>query len=99
MVVVVMKYHNLTLQQAIDYVGALCCRSIDRFLENKALVPKWGSEKLDGDVRNYIKGLEDWIVGSLHFNFLTDRYFGKDGNIVKKTRVVQIMEKKVKNLG
>jgi len=97
MVTVVMKHCHLTLQQAMDFVGALCCRSIDRFMENKALLPKWESEKLNRDVENYVKGLEDWIVGSLHFNFLTDRYFGMDGDLVKMTRVVRIMGEKVKN--
>lgn len=96
MVVVVMTHHNLTLQQAIDYVGALCCGAIDRFLDNKDRVPKWGSDKVDQDVQLYIKGLEDWIVGSLHFNFLTDRYFGADGELVKQTRIVKIMEKKLR---
>ena len=67
-------------------------------MEKKALLPKWESEKLNKDVQNYVKGLEDWIVGSLHFNFLTDRYFGKNGNLVKMTRVVKIMEAKVRNL-
>lgn len=96
MVIVVMAHNHLTLQQAIDYVGALCCRAIDRFLENKARIPKWGSDQVDQDVQRYIKGLEDWIVGSLHFNFLTDRYFGADGETVKTTRLVKIMEKKLK---
>ena len=96
MVIVAMTHYNLSLQRAIDYVGSLCCRAIDRFLENKARVPKWGDEKLDRDVQSYIKGLEDWIIGSLHFNFFTDRYFGGDGDIVKKMRLVKVMEKKGK---
>jgi hypothetical protein len=96
MVVVVMKHHNLSLQQAIDYVGALCCRSIDRFLDLKARVPIWDDEKVNRDVQLYIGGLSDWIIGSTEFNFLTDRYFGNDGATVRKTRVVKIMEKKVK---
>lgn len=62
MIVILMKYHNHTLQSAVDYVGQLCAETIDNFERHKGLVPSWGTE-VDDMVTQYIQGLQDWIVG------------------------------------
>ena len=92
MIVILMTYHGLTLQGAVDHVGELCRQTINTFIENKKLVPNW-SPKIDRDVELYIRGLQDWIVGSLHWSFMTKRYFGDDGAEVKKHRVVNLLPK------
>ncbi|KAH8829192.1 isoprenoid synthase domain-containing protein [Flagelloscypha sp. PMI_526] len=66
--------HNMVVV-AVDFVGDLCKQSIDRFSEDRSRLPSWG-EKIDKDVNAYADGLEDWIVGSLHWSFESDRYFG-----------------------
>jgi alpha-muurolene/germacrene-A/gamma-muurolene synthase len=93
MIVIFMVHHNMTLQEAFDKVGDLCRQTMDTFSENIDNVPSFGSEQLDRDVRTYIQGLQDWIVGSLHWSFMTERYFGKDGDLVKKTRIVKLLER------
>ncbi|KAI0929342.1 Alpha-muurolene synthase [Taiwanofungus camphoratus] len=96
MIVILMKHHGLSLQGAVNYVGELCKQTIDAFVENQQSIPSWGLE-IDTDVTVYVKGLQDWIVGSLHWSFVTERYFGRDGAKVKKYRVVKLLSKVNKN--
>lgn len=96
MIVILMKHHGLSLQGAVNYVGELCKQTIDAFVENQQSIPSWGPE-IDTDVTVYVKGLQDWIVGSLHWSFVTERYFGRDGAKVKKYRVVKLLSKVNKN--
>jgi hypothetical protein len=109
MIVILMRYHGLTLQEAVDYVGNLCSETINAFVENKKRIPSWGPA-IDDMVQIYVKGLQDWIVGyvcsffcyfvevsdssfdrSLHWSFQTHRYFGSEGQNVKKHRIVKLL--------
>ena len=93
MITIVMHYQGLGLQEAVDYVGELCRRTINAFADNLERIPSWGPE-IDRDVKVYLKGLQDWIVGSLHWSFITHRYFGPLGPEIKKTRFVKLHPKK-----
>ncbi|KAI0368610.1 terpenoid synthase [Pilatotrama ljubarskyi] len=92
MIAVIMHRHDVGLQEAMDFVGMLCKATIDRFEHDRQLIPSWGP-KIDRDVAVYVQGLQDWIVGSLHWSFRSTRYFGKDGASVKKHRVVRLLPK------
>ncbi|KAJ7228636.1 terpenoid synthase [Mycena pura] len=94
MIVILMKYHGHTLQSAIDYVGELCRFTIDAFQRDRESLPSWGPE-IDDMVQRYVGGLENWIVGSLHWSFMTERYFGKSGADVKKNRFVALLPLRV----
>ena len=89
MIVIVMHHHGMTLHEAVDFVGDLCKKSFDRFTEDKARLPSWGPE-IDAQVQIYVQGLEDWIVGTLHWSFDSERYFGKKGLQVKKSRIIDL---------
>ena len=89
MIPVVMHQEGVDLQTAVEFVGNMCKQSIDRFNEDRARLPSWGP-KIDHDVSIYVDGLANWIVGSLHWSFETERYFGKTGRQVKKTRTVEL---------
>ena len=108
MIVILMDYHNLSLQAAVDHVGELCKQTIDTFSINKTELPSWGPE-IDKMVACYVQGLQDWIVGyvfisfsnffiylllpsSLHWSFQTNRYFGDKGLEVKKHRLVKLLQ-------
>ncbi|KAF8635373.1 hypothetical protein AX15_000378 [Amanita polypyramis BW_CC] len=93
MISVVMKERGLDLQSAVDFVGDMCKQSIDRFNKERAELPCWGPD-VDQEVTIYVQGLADWIVGSLHWSFETERYFGKNGREAKKTRVVKLLPQK-----
>lgn len=85
----------MDLQGAVDFVGDLCRQTIEMFSENLRKVPSFGDPQIDAAVAGYVQGLQDWIVGSLHWSFCSERYFGKDGAQVKKHRVVKLLPKKV----
>jgi len=89
MIVIMMQHHGMTLQEAVDFVGDLCKKSIDRFIEGRARLPSWGPE-IDAQVQVYVQGLADWISGSLHWSFDSERYFGKKGGQIKKDRIVAL---------
>ncbi|KAI5983940.1 isoprenoid synthase domain-containing protein [Pisolithus orientalis] len=90
MIDVIMNERGIDLQSAFNFVGDLCKQSIDRFIECRGQLPSW-DPKIDRDVAIYVEGLADWIVGSLHWSFDTERYFGRRGHEVKKTRVLKLL--------
>ncbi|KAF8507833.1 terpenoid synthase [Hysterangium stoloniferum] len=74
-VVIVMKSFKLDLQGAVDHIGNMCRETLELFQATKASLPSWNVE-VDKDVALYIKGLEDWMSGSLHWSlFVSERYF------------------------
>ena len=89
-----MEHHGMNLQEAIDKVGELCKDTIDAFISNLERVPDFEDDQVNREVKIYIQGLQDWIVGSLHWSFETDRYFGKDGQKVKETRIISLLPNK-----
>ncbi|EIM89671.1 terpenoid synthase, partial [Stereum hirsutum FP-91666 SS1] len=93
MICIFMEHDGCTLQESIDRVGGLCKQTIDAFVENKARVPSFAhlGPQVDGWVTGYVQGLQDWIVGSLHWSFMTKRYFQQAGAEVKKTRFVKLL--------
>ena len=93
MIVVLMREQGLDLQGAVDYVGTLCKGTIQRFEDNRAMLPSWGRE-LDKQVAIYVEGLQNWIVGSLHWSFDSERYFGKEGLQVKQNCVIKLLPKR-----
>ncbi|TBU35420.1 terpenoid synthase [Dichomitus squalens] len=97
MIVILMELRGCDLQTAIDFVGELCKQTVDTFMENQRNVPSFGP-RLDRDVALYVQGLQDWIVGSLHWSFMSERYFGKSGAAVKKHRIVKLLPRRPKAL-
>ena len=91
MVAIMTHHHGMSLQEAVDFVGDLCDKSFNRFVEDKARLPSWGPE-IDGQVQAYVQGLEDWMVSTLHWSFDSERYFGKKGLQVKRSRVVELAQ-------
>jgi hypothetical protein len=87
-----MVHEGLTLQQAVDRIGEMCIQAIDTFVENQARIPSWGDD-IDKDVKAYVGGMREWFAGSLHWSFMTTRYFGDNGALVKATRIVDILER------
>ncbi|KAG9313630.1 terpenoid synthase [Chiua virens] len=89
---IVMQEHGLTVQDAINMTGDFCDRAMDQFLLDRANLPSWGPV-IDAEVRVYVSGLEDWMVGSLHWSYETERYFGKAGQRIKKTGILTLRPK------
>lgn len=93
LVAVLMLDQGLDLQSAIDRCGQLCKISLQRFEENRAILPSWG-EEIDKDVAIYVLGLQNWLAGPLQWTFTSARYFGKDAQIVKRDRTVKLLPKR-----
>ena len=90
-----MMHDGLSLQQAIDRIGEMCQQSMDTFVENQKRVPSWG-DSIDKDVKLYVRGLQEWMVGCLNWSFVTKRYFGDNGGMVKATRIVDLLSRNLK---
>ncbi|KAG2120310.1 isoprenoid synthase domain-containing protein [Suillus cothurnatus] len=88
-----MRERSLDLQGAVDYSGQMCKIAMQRFEDNRANLPSWG-EEIDRQVAIYVQGLQDWIIANLHWSFESTRYFGKDGQAVKRDGIVKLLPKR-----
>ncbi len=96
LVAVIMNHYGIGLQKAINYAGKLCIQCMDKFERDRQQLPSWGNE-VDREVETYVRGMQDWMVGSLHWSFITKRYFGEQGKAIKKHRVVSLLPRKKKD--
>jgi len=90
MICVFMTHDGLSLQQAVDRIGEMCKQTLDAFIENQTRVPSWG-DGIDRAVKLYVDGLQNWIVGSFHWSFMTKRYFGDNGESAKVNGIVDLL--------
>ncbi|KAG1827445.1 isoprenoid synthase domain-containing protein [Suillus subaureus] len=81
-VAVLMHDRGLDLQGAMDYAGQMCKDAIRRFESNRAILPSW-EEEVDRQVAIYVEGLQNWIVGSLHWHLNSARYGVTPDRIIK----------------
>ncbi|KAK5991818.1 Sesquiterpene synthase 2 [Cladobotryum mycophilum] len=66
MLVVLMHEKSMILQEAADYVGDLCCRSVDTFEETRKMFPSYGPA-VDRQIEIYIDGLQNWMIGAMYW--------------------------------
>ena len=83
----------MTLQEAANYIGQLSHSLMQIYLEQKHLIPSFGPES-DRDIRSYMRNMDDWVVGSLEWDFRSKRYFGDDNEKVRESHVVKIGPRK-----
>lgn len=88
-ITVLMKERNLGLQGAVDHVAAQFSRLVNIFLDGKAHLPSWGAV-VDARVTEYVKAMESWVSGNLHWSLEVERYFGTETDEVRRTRVVRL---------
>ncbi|KAG1886794.1 terpene synthase [Suillus subluteus] len=69
-IAVLMHKKGLDLRGTVDYSGQLCKSAIQRFEDNCATLPL--------QVAIYIQGLQDLVIGMLHWSFDSPCYFRKD---------------------
>lgn len=92
LVYVLIHHHGHTVQSAVDHAGKMWRDTMEKFIADEQRLPSWGPV-VDDMVQKYVSGLRDWSVGSLHWSFRTHRYFGLDGENVKKNRIVKVINK------
>lgn len=88
-----MREHDLELQEAINTVGDMCFSVLNDFQRYKRQLPSWG--QIDSDLSRYIAGLENWMIGCLHWGYMSGRYFGSEGLEIKKTGVVKLWPRRM----
>ena len=86
-VTVLMKARGCDLQTASDIIGAHYAELMDSYLADRERLPSFGSQ-IDGDVRLYIRAMENWPIGNLEWSFETNRYFGPLHDEIRRTRLV-----------
>ncbi|CCL98860.1 uncharacterized protein FIBRA_00867 [Fibroporia radiculosa] len=79
LIVVLMAERRLPLQGAMQAAGTLVKETVATFLENERFL-----SDSSADVRRYIQGLRDVIVGSTYWLYETDRFFGDSGDEVRE---------------
>lgn len=91
LIIVAMHDRGYTLQQAIDFTGEMVMSRMQRFLEDRDQLPSFSPE-IDEQAEIYMRGIELWVAGSISWNLTTERYFLKDHEEVRRTRVVRLMK-------
>lgn len=90
-----MAEHSITVQTAMSRAGDKVKTLAEDFLkaEKQLAAQSWGPY-VDRDVRMYVVGLRDWIVGTAHWVYQCDRYFQGKGENVKAFGWVFLLPKK-----
>lgn len=90
-----MAANKITVQTAMNRAGERVKALVQDFLneEQQLASASWGPY-VDRDVRMYVVGLRDWIVGTAHWVYQCDRYFQGKGEDVKAFGWVFLLPKK-----
>ncbi|KAH6645714.1 terpenoid synthase [Truncatella angustata] len=95
LITIVMKEFHCNLQQAIDWAAKAHAELVQQFNQTVLVVPRWGGP-VDLDVQIYVDGIAQWVGANVQWSFESERYFGKRGLEIKKTRILQLLTPKVK---
>ncbi|KAI0660148.1 terpenoid synthase [Cubamyces menziesii] len=105
LVAIVMAQHKLDLNGAMRWIGHYHDHLLDLFLahcdpasELAGPLPSWGP-RVDEELKQYIDGLGNWVRANDSWSFESERYFGRDGLEVMKTRWLALLPKKQQKAG
>ncbi|KAK0218405.1 isoprenoid synthase domain-containing protein [Armillaria nabsnona] len=90
-VTVIMKSKQLDLQSAVDFINGYCKALLDQFEKAKEVLSARQEEGYS-DAVLLLKAFGDWVRGNDEWCFATERYFGKEGGEIRKSRVVILRE-------
>ena len=85
-----MHNNQLSLQEAVDHAGVMYQKLLRDMVQGKETLRSFGPV-VDSQLHSFIRGLEDWVVGSLHWSFQSQRYFGDDAGQSHVMRGVKIV--------
>ncbi|KAF9460417.1 terpenoid synthase [Collybia nuda] len=92
LVAVVMKEHDLTVQEAMNYIGDLYNHIRKQYCEDFQDLPRF-NDNVDGLVREFCYGTGIWVTTNIKWSFASERYFGKEGMEIMKHRTVTLLPK------
>jgi hypothetical protein len=85
-----MNERDTDVQGAMDWVADFHTSLERRFDEVYKSLPRWGGA-VDMDVQAYAFGLGNWVRANDQWSFESQRYFGKRGLEILKTRTLQLL--------
>ncbi|KAK8008235.1 terpenoid synthase [Apiospora marii] len=91
-ITIIMQQHRLDVQQAFDHAGELSRRKMQRFYALYGRLPRWmGPAGLA--VQRLVDGMAQCVSGVMHWSYESERYFGKRGPAIKRSRVLSLLPK------
>lgn len=90
LVTTAMHQLDLTPQGAADWIGEWTDGIVREFLRCRDDLPSWDPET-DRQVQEYVNGLAYWVRGNDDWSFESQRYFGVDGERVRKEKEIWML--------
>ena len=91
---IAMCQFNLDLYHATEWVAQHHKEVEARFFDALARLPSFGPE-VDTALQEYVASVAAWPRGNDCWRFESERYFGKKGAEVQKTRMVPLLAKRI----
>ncbi|KAJ7159664.1 isoprenoid synthase domain-containing protein, partial [Mycena filopes] len=89
-VTVIMKSKDVDLQTAVDFLSGYCEALTAQLQEARRVLSSRKDPIYSNDAVRIIDGYGDWVRGNDQWSFATERYFGKENHIVKRTRTLKL---------
>ncbi|KAF2103158.1 terpenoid synthase [Rhizodiscina lignyota] len=83
------KSRGLSTQEAFDEIGLLLDERFKKWDSLMATLPSWGEEN-DRQVQLYLDGVKGHVSSNTNWSFMSQRFFGRDGQAVKETRRIKL---------
>lgn len=97
-VIVLMEKQKLSIQEAMDFVDEWYQRRSSKFIDIMKEMEETldESDRMQRDLKIYIKGLAQWVTANYEWSFETSRFFGPHHKDIYKARAVALMPKRGK---
>ena len=85
-----MHQENLSLNEAMKWIGDYYSKLVHKFLNDLRRVPYFGQEFQDEVIR-YLDGLGNWVRANDCWHFESHRYFMTSGLEIQQSRTVVLL--------
>ncbi|PYH95298.1 pentalenene synthase [Aspergillus ellipticus CBS 707.79] len=87
--VAICRHNGMPAQMAFNHIGNMLTERYRDWYLALAALPTWG-ERVDADVQQYIRGVQNVVRANLHWSFRSGRYFGQAHDKVRRTGQVTV---------
>lgn len=89
-VTIVMHQFHVGVHDAMDVIAEWHQRLADEFLALYRALPSWGPE-IDAQLVRYVDGIGNWVRANDAWSFESERYFGRNGPAIERSRWVELL--------